>query len=430
MPTTRMEVERGIYRLYGPLRIKVLSGEALFLGRVLRPGEEIMVPYEHTSSMKITSSTSELEVTSQPISRIERAERGEPLENWLQISRHIVRERYSRVMVMGETDSGKSSFSSFLLNHALSHGLRVAFIDSDVGQNDIGYPGTVALSYIDRPFSWLRGIRADRLYFVGSTTPAGNEDLVILGTRMLMEEALRKADLVVVNTDGWIEGVRARWYKSKFIIALRPDCAVIMKGSGRGRYLKTQFSKFIEILEAETPQVMLGKEREMRKMRREISYVELLHKCTLKVLSLKEIAFVGSYIFTGVKPRKECLGVLDEIFGKDLLHVEVTPEAGILVFRNLKALSLARENYKSIKELLNAKSLIFLTPGQLRGLLVGILGEKMDFAGLGVIQKVDFDRQKIFIMAPVDRSRIRGIVLGRLKISADGSEVGRVNYIV
>ena len=53
-----------------------------------------------------------------------------------------------RVLVCGQTDTGKSTLCKYLLNSAVKAGHSVAFLDGDLGQNSITCPGSIASVFL------------------------------------------------------------------------------------------------------------------------------------------------------------------------------------------------------------------------------------------------------------------------------------------
>src|SRR5437773_5789241 len=95
------------------------------------------------------------------------------------------------VLVIGETDTGKTSFTTYLANRLLAENLSVGVVDADLGQSDIGPPTTVGLGRLCPPVERLADAEVLGLYFVGSTSPQGHLLPTVLGTRMMTEKALR-----------------------------------------------------------------------------------------------------------------------------------------------------------------------------------------------------------------------------------------------
>ncbi|GKU97072.1 hypothetical protein SLEP1_g10256 [Rubroshorea leprosula] len=121
-----------------------------------------------------------------------------------------------RVMVVGPTDSGKSTLSRMLLSWAAKQGWKPTFVDLDIGQGSITIPGCIAATPIELPIDPVEGIPLEMplVYFYGHTTPSNNVDLyktlVNELAQMLETQFSRNAESqaagMVINTMGWIEG--------------------------------------------------------------------------------------------------------------------------------------------------------------------------------------------------------------------------------
>ncbi len=416
-------LSKGTYRIYGPCKIKNISAKIFFLGRLIREGDYLFVPAYSTSSVNIMKE-GEVELIRGPEGRIEKVrDEDEPLEHWIRICDDIIKKRFKTVVVVGETDSGKSSFSAFLLNYALEHGLKTAFIDADLGQNDIGVPGTIASKYLEKTICSLRELEADELFFVGSITPYGNEELILVGSYMLSRKASKKSDLVVVNTDGWVTGYRARRYKIRLIEILKPDALVILEGEGKAIYIKKIFEKILQTYLAPTPKIRVVKEREIRRFRRASAYVNLLLQSSVKVVDLQNISVLSPCIFTSNKLEKN-INLLYDILNSSFLRIDICDDtAVIIVSRSLPSL---RKISDELKRILKIKKVLFIHINDLRGLLVGLLDKHLSTIGIGIISKIDFKNGKIWIKTPLERiDLVYAVRLGSVKLTDSGEE--RVN---
>jgi polynucleotide 5'-hydroxyl-kinase GRC3/NOL9 len=112
-------------------------------------------------------------------------------------------------MVVGASDSGKTTWLGVAARQLVQVGkLPVAIVDADVGQSTIGPPTTVALAVLKENLT--SEFRVDRLpchglFFVGSVSPPGHLLQILVGTRRLVDTAVRSgAGTVLVDTTGLI----------------------------------------------------------------------------------------------------------------------------------------------------------------------------------------------------------------------------------
>ena len=118
-----------------------------------------------------------------------------------------------RVVVLGATDTGKSTFIRAFL---ASVGRSTTLIDLDPGQKMIGPPGTVALGRLEPAI-------VERFIFIGSTSSSG-----ISAIARAAAELARSADRsapFIANTSGFVTGLGAR-LQAATVAALKPDLIV------------------------------------------------------------------------------------------------------------------------------------------------------------------------------------------------------------
>ena len=153
-----------------------------------------------------------------------------PGQGWQEVVERI--EKGSRVTILlGETDSGKSTFCRYLLQETLSTGLAVAVVDSDIGQSSLFLPTTISM----RVFTGLpipQDRNPDGIFFVGFLNPVLDPDLVVKGAELMLNRALsRGAERILVDTTGLVRGALGRQLKLKKVSVLRPSLVVALQRS-------------------------------------------------------------------------------------------------------------------------------------------------------------------------------------------------------
>lgn len=131
------------------------------------------------------------------------------------------------VMLVGDSDTGKSTLATYLANAALEQGLVPCVIDGDIGQGDLAPPAGIGAAVIVKPVADLRDASAALYEFVGSTSPAGYEQIVAKRMRSILERALPLGDVCIVNTDGYARDGGAQ-YKLMLANAVGPDMIVCL----------------------------------------------------------------------------------------------------------------------------------------------------------------------------------------------------------
>jgi polynucleotide 5'-hydroxyl-kinase GRC3/NOL9 len=126
------------------------------------------------------------------------------------------------VMIAGATDTGKSTFATYLANLALGQGFTVSIIDADIGQGDLAPPAALGAAAMKNQTADLRDVRADLFGFVGTMTPAGSEPIIARKLKSLVDRM--PAGIKIVNTDGYAEPS----YKRLLARTVRPDVVVCM----------------------------------------------------------------------------------------------------------------------------------------------------------------------------------------------------------
>jgi len=130
------------------------------------------------------------------------------------------------VLILGKGNSGKSRVCTYLVNNLIKEKFKIAVLDGDIGQSDMGPSGTVAFALASKAVTDCTNKLANA-YFVGFTSPLRAAARTIEGLVLMKAEILQKTiDFLVVNTDGWVAGDVAVAIKTSIIKELRPEIVV------------------------------------------------------------------------------------------------------------------------------------------------------------------------------------------------------------
>jgi polynucleotide 5'-hydroxyl-kinase GRC3/NOL9 len=166
------------------------------------------------------------------------------------------------ILVVGPTDSGKTTLSTYIINHAIKEGLRPAVIDADIGQGDMAPPCAIGCGVVQSQILDLREVTSNFFSFVGSINPTGYERLIARSVGLLLNKLTKKdrdsygVNLVVINTDGYVAG-RGLFGKIAIANEVQPDVIICLCENAIDFCLqirtKIQSEKILRLLNAKSP---------------------------------------------------------------------------------------------------------------------------------------------------------------------------------
>ncbi|HEY4000467.1 MAG TPA: Clp1/GlmU family protein [Candidatus Xenobia bacterium] len=126
-------------------------------------------------------------------------------ESWHELATTL-RSTAQVAMVLGAQHVGKSTLIRWLASELARGGQRVGLLDADLGQSNVGPPGTVGLASVRKPFHTYSELAPSALFFVGALSPVGHEGATVTGLTKLMKLARRLGNqTTLVNTSGYLD---------------------------------------------------------------------------------------------------------------------------------------------------------------------------------------------------------------------------------
>ena len=327
----------------------------------------------------------------------------QPNRDWEHLAPKVVHPQQI-VLVIGATDVGKSTFCRFLIERGVARGLKVGFVDADVGQSQIGPPTTIGLK-VFAPNGSMESLaeiasKPDDLYFVGWTSPERHLLQCVAGTRLMVDAALKTgADFIVVDTTGYVEGDTAGVLKQHKIELVKPTHLICLH---RSRELDTIVTPFegddtIQIHRLLPHRSVTSKGDEFRRKYRESSFAHYFSDCIQEILPFDQIRGQRTPFFNGRQANLKEQEMLSNFIDDRVFHAEWGHRSLTLAtLDRLPSLTQSR-----LKNHLSLKNLVTETPQYFEHRLVGLLDTSGTTISIGVIDDVDFNAKQLKIQCKV-----------------------------
>jgi len=283
------------------------------------------------------------------------------------------------VVFVGPVDVGKTTRAMELANAAVRAGRRTAVVDADTGQSDIGPPATVALGTVRRPIRRMAEIPVEAAFFVGDTAPGDLYPFLVEGTARLVGRARdRGAEVVVVDTTGWVLGPAAVAAKVWKIRRVRPRHVIAIQ----------RVDEVEPILARLSPRIAVHRLRPSPRVR--------------------------------VRSSAERRATRERRFGQYFARAR-------RLSLDLHALAARRPVVLEGRRLPPARALAEASPRTLHHLLVGLADEEGFLVAMGTVVAVHRSADRVDVLAPADSpARLREIQWGMLRVAPSGTEEGRL----
>lgn len=146
-----------------------------------------------------------------------------------QWERLSVEDLHGTVMVIGASDTGKSTLAQHLFQRLSRRGIQAAYLDTDLGQSTLGLPTTLNMALgAGRGDDSFPPQGPQTVYFVGATTPRGHMLPTVVGAHRLQQRALSLgAEVVVVDTTGLVDRAQGGKVLKQYKIELLKPSVVI-----------------------------------------------------------------------------------------------------------------------------------------------------------------------------------------------------------
>jgi polynucleotide 5'-hydroxyl-kinase GRC3/NOL9 len=351
----------------------------------------------------------------------------EILPEWMQATRAIL-ARPGVVVLLGGSDSGKTTLARILAGAWTTAGRTVGLVDGDIGQSSVGPPTTVGLTIL-APGSAAGPFPAPwALSFVGSTSPPGHFLAHILGTQALVHMAIAEgAEIVLVDTTGLIQGPVAASLKWHKLQAIRPQYVLALQR-------ETELEPILHLVEGRSDMLIqrlpvssrvVRRSLAARRAFREEQFRDYFAAAEERELSWKDLCFSRLWLNTGRRVGGDGLEALGAFLQTMPLYAEVGTDEALVFVRGPFSRSAVRE----VRRALQVAEVLIVDVEQLPGTLVGLHDRDNVFLALGILRRFDPEREGIQVFTPYkEPGRIWGVAFGALCLGAGGKELGEARW--
>ena len=350
-------------------------------------------------------------------------------QDWQKLATQIVKPQQI-VLVIGATDTGKSTFCRFLADDARTAGLKVACVDADLGQSRIGPPTTIGMKVFEpnektdasttehksepKPIFDDGQIQAenrvvfdgsaDRLYFVGDVSSSRHFLEMLTGIRLMVDSARQTgADFVVIDTTGYIHDPPAVTLKQHKIELVRPNHLVCIGRSAELQQITACYNQqeWLNIHYLLPHRNVRLKSSRARSQYRKERFDRYFSESQVQRLCFGQINGGRTPFFIGRPANEKELEILSQLAEIEVYYAE---------WRN-RTLCLIASAYLSkaarihIKNHLSLTSVTAEVPAYFENRLVGLINTTGNTYAIGMIEAVDFQKRELSIRCKTDAAK-------------------------
>lgn len=347
-------------------------------------------------------------------------------ESWQEAAHLIVADRRPvRVMVVGAPDAGKTTFAAFLAEHARQAGRRVGAVDADVGQSSIGPPCVIGAGLARGPIARLSSIPLQMAYFVGDVSPSGHMLACLTGCKTLTDRLrARGAEVIIVDTSGLVLGQAGQELKRRKADLLRPHyIVVIQKGNELASLVALWRYGPWRLVTLPASPAARRREPTERRAWRTGRFRAFFRDARPIQLDLRSVLVTGTRLTQGEPLTAEEIATAQERLSVQVVHGRRAADGWTLLTDDW----VARPRAQGLALAIGVPEVKCIAARALAGLICGLHDRAGRLIDLGLLQALELNDGVMSILAPhADPSRVGMVEIGRLRLKADGEELGRL----
>ena len=409
----KLDIKKGdFYLLNGPAKVTVENGLLECIAAPVSKGENITVPVGKkvpllgVKNSKVTITAKEDQINKMETSTIP--------EEWDTLANQIAKEKKKgklyKVLVLGEVDTGKTFFSTYLANRLLSKIGKTAILDTDTGQSDIGCPGCFGMLVLKKPEVFLTEQEPTHQYMLGAHSSNLHFTVALSGLVHMLHKAEEDADALIIDTTGWVQFDGGRAVKKAKLDIVNPDKVILMQRGNELEHLVKHLPAE-KVVRLPVSKKASSTSQMDRKALRELVSRRYFKRSKQFYIPFKQVFTDRCFLKTGTK-----ISLPDTLWAEKLSGFE-----GTLVFTDKPITDSIKKKWP--KDLGTIRPFIV---GNEKGILTALLDENQNVLAIARLVNFDFEKERFIVQSTYngDKKRIKGIQFGSLKVTKEGNEAG------
>ncbi|MGH7429067.1 MAG: Clp1/GlmU family protein [Candidatus Methylomirabilaceae bacterium] len=325
-------------------------------------------------------------------------------------------------LLLGISDSGKTTLARWLLRTLTAAGRRVALLDGDIGQSTIGPPATAALALASPGFP-DSNLEPAALRFIGAVSPADQMLPLAAALKGLADKAFAMgAEIGLVDTTGLVLGPLGRRLKFHKIDLLAPRHLAALQNDDEVEPILRLFEgrAGMAIHRLQVSPHVAARSPQVRRIYRAERFAEYLEASAPLELSLSDVAVQGSW-FAGGKglDLPELRHLSNELQAPVLAGERVQDDIVLLVQGEPSP-----EGRQLARSRLGVLTIRIVETDAIRGLLLGLADQENELLALALLQHLDPRSAKLVCLSQWrEPTKVRLVHFGTLRLDPSGAEL-------
>ncbi len=423
----------------GPATAKLISGNVTSLAKPLLVGEPLTV---RAGRLRIIEATdeSELDMIIGQNGKVDDVETSTIPHDWIDLAKRMTARKTTdlRVIVLGGLDTGKNTLITYLANMLLGAGFKVAVMDADMGQGEIGPPATMSVALLENPIFDLLEASPESIFFVGATSPSYLVGRVLQGTEKLVSFVHESSvdAVLLVNMPGWISGQAAARFVLQMISKINATHLVGLQREIEVEDILREIPPRMEVVRLTVSPYARPRSREERKFLRETSYRKYFVGSRDITMHYGEIDFSPLFSSHGEKASLKVIREVENVVRSKVLYCEEGSfSINAIVMGYVDADTELVDEEADMQQSNDGenegdperpvqKEIRVIPASEMDNLVVALFDRNERLTSLGILRNLDFRAKRATVSAISKPSELKKIEIGRVKVSRQGYEIG------